>query len=152
MSGPEHRSRRLTAGRISRAQLVLATDAQVKSTVLRADLQARDKLFTLLEAAILARGVMAALADSRDGRPAANGLKLAELPRRAGDPRLSWLVSEMDAARGLVVPDGRNRNNDTMDIRDPHGGRRSPSHRKALRTLSDAVASLSASMQEVHSS
>ena len=54
--------------------------------VLRADLPARTRLFTLLEAAALARGVAAALADSRDGLVASNGLTLQVIPRSLGDP------------------------------------------------------------------
>lgn len=156
----EHDSCRLTPGRISWANLILAADSEVKSAVLRADLRARTRLFTMLEAAALARGVAAALADSRTGR-ASNGLTLQGVPQDLGDPRLAWLVTEMDAARGLVVPSGRGRRSGAMDILDPHSPghgprhrmthaqRHGPSHRKALRALSEAVVSLSASMGEV---
>lgn len=147
----EHSSRWLTADGISGAHLILAADVEVKSVVLRADLEARTKLFTLLEAAMLARGVAAGLGDSHGGLASANVLELEDLPRKRGGPRLSWLVAEMDAARGLVVPVRRGRRAGTMDILDPHSGRRGASHRIALQAVSDAVLSLGASMRDVNS-
>ena len=158
----EHRSTQLTPATISCANLILAADSEVKSVVLRADLRARTRLFTLLEAAALARGVAAALADSRDGLVASNGLTLQVIPRSLGDPRLAWLVTEMDAARGLVVPAGRGRRSGAMDILDPHARRDGPrhrttharrhgaSHRTTLRALWEASVSLSSSMGDVN--
>jgi protein-tyrosine-phosphatase len=148
----EHRSRRLTVAKIARASLILAADTDVKSGVLRTDLQARGRLFTLIEAATLASGVEQALGDSRSGLASANGLQLEDVPRRLGEPRLEWLVAEMDAARGLVVPPGRSRLWRSVDVPDPHTGRRRSSHRVALRALSGAVTSLNTAMGSVNSS
>jgi protein-tyrosine-phosphatase len=148
----EHRSRRVTVNRVNRADLILAADSEVKSAVLRSDLRVRGKLFTLLEAATLATGVEKALADSGNGGfGGSDVLQLEEVPRRPGDPRLKWLVAEMDAARGLVVPPaGRRRGSSNVDVADPHSGRGRPRHRVTLRALSGAVLSVTSAMGAVN--
>lgn len=146
----EHRSRHLTPTKMSRAGLILVADSEVKSAVLRADLRTRRRLFTLLEAAALAGGVESALADARSGHAGGSLLQLEQVPRPLGDRRLEWLVGEMDAARGLVVPVGRKRRASVIDIRDPHVGRRSPSHGAALRAVSGAVVTLTGAMRAVN--
>lgn len=142
-----HRSRRLTDAMITRADLILAADPEVKSGVLRTSPRARERLFTVLEAATLGGGVHEALAALHEGQLNRNGLHLQTLPRRPGDARLGWLVSEMDAARGLVVPRGNGSRSGVADLPDPHApGARWSTHRNTLRELSGAVDSLSQTM------
>lgn len=147
---PEHRSRRLTAAKMTRADLILAADTDVKSAVLRTDLGARARLFTLLEASTLATGVEGALAAaSLDGPPDPSELQLQPLPSGVGEDRLHWLVEEMDAARGLVVASGRGARARGFDLPDPHGGKGSATHRDMLGTLTDAVSSFTATMSTI---
>ncbi|MGI9157361.1 MAG: hypothetical protein ACR2FG_12120 [Marmoricola sp.] len=144
----EHRSRRLTAAKVTRADLILAADTDVKSAILRMDLGSRAQLFTLMEAAALATGVQEEMAASRDGLPSRIGLQLQPLPHRVGEPRLHWLVGEMDAARGLVVI-GHGSRSRGVDLPDLHGGRARATHRATLKTLVGAVSSLTATMSSI---
>lgn len=147
----EHRSRRLTASKTTRAGLILAVDTEVKSAILRTAPRARGRLFTLPEATILAAGVHEALTASLEGRMNRYGLQLEPLPRRTGDVRLEWLVGEMDAARGLVVATGRSSRSGGTELLDPHGARAKSAHRTTLRLLSDTVVSFSRTIDAVNS-
>lgn len=146
----DHRSRHLSAVDLSGCDVILAADTEIKSAVLRADLRVRSQLFTLLEATTLAAGVQEALADSLGGRLNSDRLRLETLPRPPGIVRMRWLVSEMDAARGLVVPTGRGARAHTTDLLDPHAPGVRSSHRSTLRQLADAVTSLCHSMDLVN--
>jgi protein-tyrosine phosphatase len=145
----EHRSRRLTAAKMTRVDLILAADTDVKSAVLRVDLAARAKLFTLVEGAALAAGVQEALLDSLNCRPNRNELELQPFPSEGAQDRLHWLVEEMDAARGLVVATGWCGRARSVDLPDPHTGRAKATHPDMLKSLTGAVSSLSATMSSV---
>lgn len=145
----EHRSRRLTAAKMTRVDLILAADTDIKSAVLRLDLAARSRLFTLVEAAALASGVQAALAAGLGCQPDRVELELEPFPSEGVEDRLHWLVNEMDAARGLVVPTDRRGRACGADLPDPHSGRVKATHRDMLKTLTEAVSSLNATWSSI---
>lgn len=146
----EHRSRRLTAAKLTRTDLVLAADTEIKSAVLRLDLVVRPKLFTLVEGAALAAGVQEALVAAIGGRPSRDELELQPFPGEGAENRLHWLVDEMDAARGLVATTASRRGRARgVDLPDPHSGRVKATHRDMLKTLTEAVSSLSATMSSI---
>jgi protein-tyrosine phosphatase len=114
----EHRSRLLLAEHLRAADLVLGLDREHRSHLAAASPADRPKTFTLRQAAELAGYVaeFISVADSPAGAP--------PMPSDA-DPkaRLSWLVVEMDAARGIApatVVDNSPTDWHPLDVPDPH--------------------------------
>lgn len=128
----EHRSRRLTADVARRADLILVADRGHRTGVVQLAPATRSRTFTIRQAAQLATWVV-----GPDGTLEVAALKAAgtvpDLPPedlRLGvpplpatpDTRLAWLVSELDAARGLPPIDDELTvaGWDVDDIGDPH--------------------------------
>ena len=133
--------RQLTTVQMEHAGLIVAVDPYVKAAAVRIDLQARNKVFTLVEAVALAEAVRATMAR----QSGAIALEL-QPPPRPGQERMAWLVQEMNAARGLVpVPSSRR----GLDPLDPHDPQARTSHRRSLRNLTEQVQSLAASLESV---
>jgi protein-tyrosine phosphatase len=125
-------SRELDAAMLRAADLVLAIDRTHRAACARLDPSCRPRLFTLRQAAALARAVAEILA-------------AGELPEGAPDlpagpvERMRWLVGEMDAARGLLA--GRDEASD--DIEDRHGP---AEHGATFRQVADAAAAMATTL------
>lgn len=134
---------------LERADLVLTADSAVRGEVIRLQIESRDRVFTVLEAAQLASAV---LTTARGGTPTP-GLTLGNIPQ--GDPqkRLRWLFDSMDRARGLVQPERERRlwvkTTRSNDIPDAHARGARGSHRPTFRAMRPAVESLIRSFDEV---
>lgn len=87
-----HRARQLRVGEVTAADLVLASDRQVRSTILRMAPDVAPRVFTLREAAALAEA-----ADDGLGAPGAGSLRGIDAEHRLRD-----LVAAMHASRGLI--------------------------------------------------
>ncbi len=125
-SGPQvaepfaaHRSRRLDAGIVGGADLVLALDRSHRAALAELAPAARPRTFTLRQAATLASAVADVV---RSGR-----LPPGAPPLPASRPaRLAWWREELDAARGLPnAPGGQPGDSaaaavDPLDVPDPH--------------------------------
>ena len=124
-----HAARDLEAGLLVQADLVLAADRTHRAACARLVPACRPRLFTLRQAAALARTVA--------GRVAAG-----ELPEGApplpDEPvaRMRWLVGEMDAARGTLA--GRDEADD--DIEDRHWQSTHEPTFEAVAAATDALA------------
>lgn len=147
----EHRARPLSRSCLDRAGLVLAADLRVHGAVLAASPTSRARLFTIREAAVLGQAVTRAVSrqDGPEARVRLNvPLDVFPMPEDAGPvPRLTWLVEEMNAARGQVAiapPRGRRlfgrpvSHEAAFDVPDAHGGDKM-SHRRVLQTMAEAV-------------
>lgn len=144
----EHEARQLDRGRVDRAGLILAADLSVHEAILAISPTSRARLFTIREAAVLSGAVVKSVrSDGLTGSAA----PLSVLPMpvdTAPERRLSWLVEEMNAARGQVAlpaepPRWRPfrkavERESAFDIPDAHGVG-GASHNRALRTLDNAV-------------
>jgi hypothetical protein len=111
--------------------LILTADRGHRNRVAELAPAARNRTFTLLQAArtaawICADGSVLAIADARAG---GQQIDLEPGDHRAGVPalppepldRLAWLVAEMDAARGIApIPEGIAGVWDADDVPDPH--------------------------------
>lgn len=110
MAPQEHRAQRLEPAMLEDANLILTADRSHRGECARMLPSCRPRLFTIVQAAALAEVVATALeaGELPDGAP--------PLPHGA-DQRLSWLVGELDAARGSMagMPEGYE------DIEDDHG-------------------------------
>ena len=136
-----HRARRLDAGALADADLVLVADrghAVVASTVAPG---VRSRLFTLRQAAACAEVVRAAL----EGGSLPQGAPPLPPPTAPAD-RLRWWREELDAARGLAPRDPTDP--DEGDIPDPHE-RGDVWHPQARDLIDGAVAALAASAAAV---
>lgn len=87
-----HRSRQLTVGEVTAADLVLAADRQVRSTILRMAPDVAPRVFTLREAAALAEAADDGLSTPGTGSDRGVG----------AERRLRDLVAAMHASRGLT--------------------------------------------------
>jgi protein-tyrosine phosphatase len=87
-----HRARQLTVGGVTAADLVLASDRQVRSAILRMAPDVAPRVFTLREAAALAEA-----ADDGLGTPGVRSLRGIDAEHRLRD-----LVAAMHASRGLI--------------------------------------------------
>lgn len=137
-----HRPTQLDTERLLGADLVLATDRAIRSSVVRMDPQVHDRVFTLREAAALAKHVL------RDTGSAGY------------DDELDWLeglVAEMNDSRGLIDMPGFTSYPRTFlpwprlsvhdhDVPDPHDDTRVP-HRVTRDLLLSACADLTAAFQ-----
>ena len=118
-----------------RAMLIITLDRTQRAEVARMLPACRPRLFTLVQAALLAEHV---------GRP----LELGIVPTGAGavpdDPveRVGWLVAEMDAARSALAGMGEQ----ALDIDDAHGPH---DHADALFRVRDCAAIVGTWMAKV---
>lgn len=127
-----HASRPLTAELVESADLILTADRTHRRAVLGLSPKARTRAFTVRQAGRLATWVTAAGGplDVASARAAGAVLELDPLDPLAGVPplpaepgaRLSWLLSEVDAARGMAPLElvGQWAAWDPDDIGDPH--------------------------------
>ncbi len=127
LDSPAHASASMTANALRLADLVLALDRTHRAAAARLAPDSRHKLFTLRQAAEIARLIAN---DSSRSRFPPGAPPLPAHPRE----RLRWLVAELDAGRGALagLPEG------SEDIPDNHGAK---DHRA---TLDDVVAAASA--------
>ena len=118
----------LSAEALSDAALIVVMERAQRAVVARMAPQCRPRLFTLTQAALLAEYVGRQVVDGAllDGAPA--------LPVMPGE-RVLWLVSEMDATRGVLAGMGE----EVLDIVDVHGD---VDHRAALEQLRDTSITL----------
>lgn len=132
-SGGSHRSRPVTAEIAESADLILAADRGHRTAVGRLAPSTRARVFTLRQAARLAEWVTtdSGVLEFAAGRAAGAEPDLPEDDPRAQVPplpedreqRLVWLISEMDAARGMApldVDTGEPSDWHPEDIVDPH--------------------------------
>lgn len=147
-----HRSQQVTAELVRAADLVLVSERKYRGTARLLDAGSAAHTFTLVEAALLARAAL---------ERAAAELPLSEDPASSGTgrlgtrERLTWLLEEMDAMRGLVPvpeePQGwrsrfRRAEVSGLDILDPDGDR--GSHRKAVPAMRQALDSFASSLAD----
>lgn len=133
---------------LEQSHLLLCADRKVVGHVRALRPESRGRLFTIREAATLLPAVTAGLASG--GPPGGLGFGLRPEPQGADTAaRLTWLVEEMDAARGLVTmnerhprrafPVGRGREPlSSYDVPDPHRDR-SYHHDSVLKFMSGDV-------------
>lgn len=152
----QHASRRLSQELVQEADLVLTADRGHRGAVVLLEPSARAIVFTLAEAAALARVAVKGLHPvGADGR-VVNAPRLA--PDASVETRLRWFISELDASRGLIQlgdppPSawqrrlGRHPQSST-DIPDPHGTGRG-THKRGLSLLDAASASFGTSLERV---
>ena len=119
----EHAARQLTREQLAAADLVLALDRGHSGAIAQLLPTARPRTFTLRQAAALMSPITASLAtgDLPTGAPA--------LPPDISG-RLEWIVTELDAGRGLSVipadpddptdPDQPEPQSSPYDVLDPH--------------------------------
>ena len=133
LAGRTHASQPLTFELVQWADLILTAASEHQAAVLAIDPSARTRTFTIRQAGRLSQWLVASgmLAAARSGGPFAPGdprNDVEPLPDAAGRGR--WLVSELDAARGMapVAPEqpARRRRRDSGadmhpdDVPDPH--------------------------------
>jgi protein-tyrosine-phosphatase len=123
-----HRPQLLDPWMVESAALIVTMDRSQRAAVARMAPGCRPRLFTLVQAALLAEHV-------------GQGLEMGELPEGApalpsGAPdRIPWFVAEMDAARGALAGMG----DDTLEIVDMHG---EAPHSEALIRVRDCALTL----------
>ena len=127
-----HQSSRLTAEMVDSADLILTADRTHRRSVLALSPKARTRAFTIRQAGRLASWVTAPEGplDVAAARAAGAVIDLDPLDPLAGVPplpalpgaRLAWLLSEVDAARGMAPLEltGQWTAWDPDDIGDPH--------------------------------
>jgi protein-tyrosine phosphatase len=124
----EHRVRSVSVDDLSSSSIVLTLDGTQRAEVARMLPGCRPRLFTLVQAALLAEHV---------GRQ----LDLGQLPEGALRPprdpraRIGWLLTEMDAARGALAGMGEG----ALDIEDRHA---EDAHHETLLRVRDSAATL----------
>jgi protein-tyrosine phosphatase len=148
-----HVPRRLDAGLIDSADLLLAMSREERAAIVRLVPTAAQRTFTLVEAAGLADAVLDHLRRPGSAGRSDGPFVLAALPPTASmTHRLEWLVGEMNAARGLVPlsATARFRRNAplSIDVPDAHGAGRA-SHRRTFARLTGAVSSFSGAVQQL---
>lgn len=154
---PDHLPRRVDVDLIESADLVLAMSRRERAAIVRLVPTASPRTFTLVEAAALAGAVVDQLRRLDSAETTESSLVISEPPHASTTTgRLQWLVSEMNAARGLIDlsnSDGRRRWSrgepeiPNIDIEDAHASRRA-SHRRTLARLSDQVGRFSEAVQQ----
>jgi len=133
--GNGHRSRELQVGDLESATLVLAMDRSQRAIAARLQPSVRPRLFTLVQAALLAEHVGSSL---KWNGPAAGA---PSLPSGTSE-RIQWLVAEMDAARGALAGMG----DEAFDITDVHG---TDDHRAGLERVRTSAQTLTEWMIQV---
>jgi protein-tyrosine-phosphatase len=155
-----HRAQQVTAELVRAADLVLVTERKFRGSARLLDAGSADHTFTIVEAAGLAREALARAAGegtTAPPAPAADGASQPGLLRLGTHERLSWLLEEMNAVRGLVglPPERRHgwrkrfaRTSEVvgLDLLDPHSDR--GSHRKAAPALREALDSFASSLAD----
>jgi len=133
--GNGHRSRELQVDDLESATLVLAMDRTQRAIAARLQPSVRPRLFTLVQAALLAEHVGSSLKwnGPADGAPA--------LPSGTSE-RIQWLVAEMDAARGALAGMG----DEALDITDVHA---MDDHRAGLERVRTSAQTLTEWMIQV---
>ncbi len=139
-----HRVRPATPGEVGRAQLVLAAGLEERAAVVRLNVAARQRTFTMIEAARLAERVF----DEH------------EVPAHLrGEDRLAWFVDQMDASRGALTLFPRQQRRSLLkpwttaaftelDIPDPHAST-AVAHALVRRRITEATQSFGASLLRV---
>jgi len=130
-----HRSRELQVDDLESATLVLAMDRTQRAIAARLQPSVRPRLFTLVQAALLAEHVGSSL---KWNGPAAGA---PSLPSGTSE-RIQWLVAEMDAARGALAGMG----DEALDITDVHG---MDDHRAGLERVRTSAQTLTEWMIQV---
>jgi len=121
-------ARLIEVGAVDSAALIVTLDRSQRAVVARMLPACRPRLFTLMQAALLAEHV---------GR----GIEMGALPETAppipghAADRVSWLVAEMDAERGVLAGMG----DEALDIADVHAA---GPHREGLMQVRDAAQTL----------
>lgn len=137
----------LTQHQLAGAGLVLCADRFNVRDVLRGQPRARDRVFTMLEAAALAVHVMTLSTSAPVSAAGGAGAALPALG--SSQERLHWLVREMDAVRGTIPrsPMGRvqrllaRHEDDGIELLDVHArGRRA--HAEMVRSIRAVVEGL----------
>jgi protein-tyrosine phosphatase len=123
-----HAAREVTPHMLIEADLILAVDREVRGATARLVPSRRPRLFTLRQASALGIALAPHISDGTlpDGAP--------PLPEGTA-ARLSWLVGELDAGRGMLAA----RPERDADIADRHGP---ASHGATLAEVAAAVAGL----------
>jgi len=105
----DHRSRRLVPSLLAEADLVLTAAREHRAEAVTLDPGCRSRAFTIVQAGRIAdwmraQGVLEAGRRHRDGPPAPDDphAQVPPLPSEV-EQRWSWLVEEMDAARGFTA-------------------------------------------------
>lgn len=150
--GEAHASRRIAQVQVARADLILTADRDHRRAVLEVDPTARQRVFTLRQAARLAQWIVeSGTADIAERRAGGRPVDLDPLDPRAAVPalpddpgdRLRWFVGELDAARGLAPRPALLQpvDWDADDVGDPH---RQGTHRhpEAVTAVLSATAAL----------
>jgi protein-tyrosine-phosphatase len=150
-----HRAQLVTAELVRAADLVLVSERKYRGSARLLDAGSADHTFTFVEAATLAKEALARAAAEAAAMPV-EGAAPSGSPRLGTRERLIWLLEEMNALRGLVVPPEephgwRRRFTKTdevigLDLLDPHGER--GSHRKAAPALRAALDSFASSLAD----
>lgn len=140
--------RAATRADLARATLILGADRSVVSELIRLAPAERERMFTLKEAAALAR---LAVADTGDGFPRLRESTTTHVRHRD----LAQLVADMDGSRGWLPVEhhnhsrrfGRSRSwSTTLDVPDAHSAGERVQHPTMFRELSTAIDALAASL------
>lgn len=155
---PEREARPIDASMILGSGLLLAADRLVCATILRQVPTCRPRLFTMREAAALAAAVTGSVAQGAGSTGRSVVIDGVTRPSAAHTraERLSWLVDEMDAARGRVpMPHGRRgrivgrrTRVPPLDVPDVHTGV-GVSHRQMFGVLAPTIGAWMESVQRV---
>jgi protein-tyrosine-phosphatase len=148
-----HRAQQVTSELVRAADLVLVSERKFRGSARLLDAGSADHTFTFVEAALLAKEAVAR--SVAEGAAASSVGAVPSDTGRGTRERLSWLLEEMNAVRGLVAlppeePLGWRRRfrraSEVLghDVPDPHG--EGGSHRKAAPPLRDALDSFAASL------
>lgn len=149
LAHPDHVSRQVAAADLAASALVLGLDRTHRAALAHLAPAARQRTFTLRQAAAIAAAV--------GGQVAAGGLPAGAppLPGPAAD-RLRWLVAEVDAGRGLgPPPQGHNpvQGDEALrwhpdDVPDPHvvGYQ---AHAAAVQLIEEAVRDFTAAVDSI---
>lgn len=150
-----HRAQQATAELVRAADLVLVSERKFRGSARLLDAGSADHTFTIVEAAALAREALARAAGEAATVPV-EGAMPSGTARLGTRERLLWLIEEMNAMRGLVVPPeephgwrrrfGKAPEVVGLDLMDPHGER--GSHRKAAPALRESLDSFAASLAD----
>ena len=151
-----HRAQQVTSELVRAADLVLVSERKFRGSARLLDAGSADHTFTFLEAALLAREALAR-AVAEEGAAPGEGTGPVGTGRLGTRERLTWLLEEMNAVRGLVG----------LPSQQPHGWRRrvarkvevvgpdslAPdgergSHRKAAPALREALDSFASSLAD----
>lgn len=150
-------SSQLRTRALAPAALILASDAETSAGALKMSPRVRSRLFTMVEAALLARLVLDRVDGMSNTPPTMTGeLAVARPKTKDLTLLLKWLVGEMNAARGQLPriqprprrwwTSGRTRETPLWDVPDAHTGADTQSHEATMAPLLDSVESLAASI------